>query len=143
MPASTALSVKGRTLTPGEMVDYWVDWSDRYPIVAIEDGLAEDDWASWRALTGRIGSKVQLVGDDLFVTNTERLERGIEDKAGNAILVKLNQIGATGPCLLHAVHLRPVLVETARSQLLRHPVEPLIGNLVEHRIGSAIGALPD
>lgn len=84
---------EGRTLTADEMVDYWVDWSARYPIVSIEDGLAQDDWSSWEALTDRIGNDVQLVGDDLFVTNTERLARGIDEKAGNAILVKLNQIG--------------------------------------------------
>ncbi len=87
------LAGEGRTLTSAEMVDYWVDWAKRYPIVSIEDGLAEDDWTSWEAITKRIGDTTQLVGDDLFVTNTERLERGIDEKAGNAILVKLNQIG--------------------------------------------------
>lgn len=87
------LAGEGRTLTPDDMVDYWVDWTERYPIVSLEDGLAEDDWASWTSLTERIGKQVQLVGDDLFVTNTERLARGIEERAGNAILVKLNQIG--------------------------------------------------
>jgi enolase len=100
-PASTELfdrgayklAGEGRTLTPAEMVDYWVDWTERYPIVSLEDGLAEDDWESWKSLTAKIGKHVQLVGDDLFVTNTERLERGIEENAGNAILVKLNQIG--------------------------------------------------
>jgi phosphopyruvate hydratase len=100
-PASTELyragkyelAGEGRTLTPSEMVDYWADWTARYPIVSLEDGLAEDDWDSWKALTERIGNRVQLVGDDLFVTNTERLAQGIEQKAGNAILVKLNQIG--------------------------------------------------
>jgi enolase len=75
------------------MVDYWVDWTERYPIVSLEDGLAEDDWESWESLTKKIGKSVQLVGDDLFVTNTERLARGISERAGNAILVKLNQIG--------------------------------------------------
>jgi enolase len=100
-PASTelyhdgnyVLEGEGRTLTPAEMIDYWVDWSERYPIVSIEDGLAEDDWTSWVSLTERIGQKLQLVGDDLFVTNTDRLARGIAELAGNAILVKLNQIG--------------------------------------------------
>jgi enolase len=100
-PASTELfdrgayklAGEGRTLTPAEMVDYWVDWTERYPVVSLEDGLAEDDWESWKSLTAKIGKQVQLVGDDLFVTNTERLERGIEENAGNAILVKLNQIG--------------------------------------------------
>ena len=87
------LAGEGRTLAPAEMVDFWVDWSRRYPIVSIEDGLAEDDWASWVALRERVGDSVQLVGDDLFVTNTQRLARGIREKAGNAILVKPNQIG--------------------------------------------------
>jgi enolase len=75
------------------MVGFWGDWVERYPIASIEDGLAEDDWESWTALRQRIGERVQLVGDDLFVTNTERLARGIRERAGNAILVKLNQIG--------------------------------------------------
>ncbi len=87
------LAGEGRTLTSEEMVDYWIDWTERYPIASLEDGLAEDDWSSWESITKKIGDKIQLVGDDLFVTNTERLERGIEEKAGNAILVKLNQIG--------------------------------------------------
>jgi len=87
------LAGEGRTLSSGEIIDYWSDWVAKYPVVSIEDGLAEDDWDSWKALTQRIGHGVQLVGDDLFVTNTERLRRGIEQQAGNAILVKLNQIG--------------------------------------------------
>ncbi len=87
------LKGEGRTLAPGEMVAYWQTWIDKYPIVSIEDGLAEDDWESWATITAESGEKVQLVGDDLFVTNTERLARGIAEKSGNAILVKLNQIG--------------------------------------------------
>jgi enolase len=75
------------------MVEFWADWAARFPIASIEDGLAEDDWAGWTALQQRIGDRVQLVGDDLFVTNPERLARGIREGAGNAILVKLNQIG--------------------------------------------------
>ena len=75
------------------MVDLWADWCDHYPIVSIEDGLAEDDWEGWALLTQRLGDRVQLVGDDLLVTNVERLERAIEAKAANAILVKVNQIG--------------------------------------------------
>jgi enolase len=75
------------------MVDYWASLTDTYPIVSIEDGLAEDEWAAWRKLTDRIGSRVQLVGDDLFVTNVARLQRGIEQGVANAILVKVNQIG--------------------------------------------------
>ena len=87
------LKGEGRTLTSDEMVDYWTGWTETYPIVSLEDGLAEDDWDAWKSLTKRVGSKVQLVGDDLFVTNTERLGKGIREKAGNSILVKLNQIG--------------------------------------------------
>ena len=88
------LEGEGRTLSPGEMSAYWQDWVRKYPIVSIEDGLAEDDWSTWQGLTAAAGGKVQLVGDDLFVTNTERLARGIREKSGNAILVKLNQIGS-------------------------------------------------
>ncbi|WP_309570206.1 phosphopyruvate hydratase [Deinococcus sp.] len=88
------LESEGRVLSTAEMVDFWADWAGRYPIVSIEDGLAEDDWDGWADLTARIGDKVQLVGDDLFVTNPERLQRGIDSKVGNAILVKVNQIGS-------------------------------------------------
>ena len=87
------LESEGRTLSSEEMVDFWADWSSRYPIISIEDGLAEDDWDGWKLLTDTIGDKVQLVGDDLFVTNPERLGRGIDTGVGNAILVKVNQIG--------------------------------------------------
>ncbi|GMA15681.1 phosphopyruvate hydratase [Deinococcus metallilatus] len=87
------LESEGRTLSTAEMVDFWADWTSRYPIVSIEDGLAEDDWDGWQLLTQRLGDRVQLVGDDLFVTNPERLARGIETGVGNAILVKVNQIG--------------------------------------------------
>jgi len=75
------------------MIDIWVKLCDKFPILSIEDGLSEDDWAGWRKLTARLGGKVHLVGDDLFVTNTERLKRGIAEKCGNSILVKVNQIG--------------------------------------------------
>ena len=75
------------------MVQYWKQWVDKYPIVSIEDGLAEDDWAGWKEMTTVLGSKIQLVGDDLFVTNTKRLSRGIKEGVGNSILVKVNQIG--------------------------------------------------
>jgi enolase len=76
------------------MAEYWTTWSKKYPIISIEDGLAEDDWAGWKALTDAIGKKVQLVGDDLFVTNVKRLQEGIDKGVGNAILVKVNQIGS-------------------------------------------------
>ena len=83
----------GKEKTSAEMVSYWKEWSEKYPIISIEDGLDEDDWEGWKALTEAIGDKVQLVGDDLFVTNTKRLARGIEENTANSILVKVNQIG--------------------------------------------------
>lgn len=83
----------GDRMTSEQMVDFWKNWCEKYPIVSIEDGLAEDDWKGWKLLTEAIGSKVQLVGDDLFVTNTKRLSRGIEEGTANSILVKVNQIG--------------------------------------------------
>ena len=87
------LEHEGRTLSSEEMADYWADMSSRYPILSIEDGMDENDWDGWKALTDRIGSGVQLVGDDLFVTNPERLQQGIERGVANSILVKVNQIG--------------------------------------------------
>jgi enolase len=87
------LAGEGRTLSSAELVDYWVDLVDRYPIVSIEDGMAEEDWAGWSAHTKALGGRIQLVGDDIFVTNAEILERGISEGVANAILVKLNQIG--------------------------------------------------
>jgi enolase len=90
---SYVLAREGRSLSPDELVAFWVDWANRYPIVSLEDGLAEDDWETWQLLTERIGSRLQLVGDDLLVTNTQRLARAIEIRAANSILVKLNQIG--------------------------------------------------
>ncbi|MCL2492150.1 MAG: phosphopyruvate hydratase, partial [Coriobacteriia bacterium] len=80
-------------LSSEEMVDFWEDLATRYPIVSIEDGMSEEDWDGWKLLTDRLGEKVQLVGDDLFVTNTERLKRGIDTGVGNSILIKVNQIG--------------------------------------------------
>jgi enolase len=87
------LAKEGRQLKTGQMVDFWADWAARYPIVSLEDGMAEDDWAGWKALTARIGKTVQLVGDDLFVTNPERVRRGLAEDSANAVLIKLNQIG--------------------------------------------------
>jgi enolase len=83
----------GRKLSSDEMAAYWAAWCEKYPIVSIEDGMDEDDWAGWKSLTEKIGNKVQLVGDDLFVTNTQRLARGIEENIANSILIKVNQIG--------------------------------------------------
>ena len=87
------LSAENRTLSSAEMVDLLVRWVEAYPIISIEDGLAEDDWSGWQQLTARVGGGVQLIGDDLFVTNTQRLQQGIERNAANAVLVKVNQVG--------------------------------------------------
>ena len=87
------LKGEGKTLTPDEMVDFLAEWVDKYPIVSIEDGMAEEDWEGWEKLTKRIGSRCQLVGDDLFVTNTRRLAEGIRREVANSILIKVNQIG--------------------------------------------------
>jgi enolase len=100
-PATTELYSDGRytlaredrTLTGSELIEFWAQWVGRYPIVSLEDGLAEDDWSGWTELTGRLGDRLQIVGDDLLVTNTERLARAIGEQAANSILVKLNQIG--------------------------------------------------
>ena len=100
-PASTelygdgryTLAREGRALSTAELIDFWADWAERFPIVSLEDGLAEDDWEGWTTLTERLGERIQLVGDDLLVTNTERLARGIRERAANSILIKLNQIG--------------------------------------------------
>jgi len=91
--AGYRLAREGRVLSAGQLIDLYADWLRRYPIVSIEDGLAEEDWAGWRVLTERLGSRVTLVGDDLFVTNVARLQRGITEGSANAILIKLNQIG--------------------------------------------------
>jgi enolase len=104
-PAATELwsegeyRFEGQALEAAAMVDYWADALDRFPIVSIEDALAEDEWAAWRSVTERLGERVQLVGDDLFVTNVERLRRGIEEGVANAILVKVNQIGTLSETL--------------------------------------------
>jgi len=87
------LAREGRSLSSAELIDFWGAWLERYPIVSLEDGLAEDDWEGWARLTGTLGDRLQLVGDDLLVTNTQRLARAIEERAANSILVKLNQIG--------------------------------------------------
>jgi enolase len=93
------LEHEGRTLSPDEMTSYWADICDRYPVVSIEDGMDEEDWGGWKALTDRLGARIQLVGDDLFVTNPERLRRGIDAGVANSILVKVNQIGTLSETL--------------------------------------------
>jgi enolase len=100
-PASSAfyedgfynLRTEKRKITSGQMVAMWADWAKKYPLVVLEDGLAEDDWEGWKLLNREIGGQVELVGDDLFVTNVKRIRRGIEENAANAVLIKLNQIG--------------------------------------------------
>jgi enolase len=87
------LKREGRTVDSAGLAGLWNEWADAYPIISIEDGMAEDDWAGWGELTRRLGGRIQLVGDDLFVTNVERLARGVEERAANAILIKVNQIG--------------------------------------------------
>ena len=87
------LKKEGRRLSGTEMVDFYAEWVNKYPILSIEDGLAEDDWKSWKLMTEKLGDKIQLVGDDLFVTNTERIKRGLKDRSANSVLIKLNQIG--------------------------------------------------
>ena len=113
------LTKEGRSLRTSELIDFWADWIERYPIVSLEDGLAEDDWQGWAQLTERLGSKVQLVGDDIFVTNPERLARGLREHSANAILIKLNQIGTLTETL--------DVVQTAR--------EHGWGAVVSHRSG--------
>ncbi len=114
-PASSEFYENGRYVfkksdrskrSASEMIDFYADWVERFPIVSIEDGLAENDWRSWKALTERLGDRVQLVGDDLFVTNTKRIARGIRESSANAVLIKLNQIGTLTETLdaIHMAH---------------------------------------
>jgi enolase len=93
VPGRYRLETEKRTLETDELIDLWSSWIDRFPIVSLEDGLGEADWPGWSALTARLGNRVQLVGDDLFVTNPQFIRRGIDDRAANAVLIKLNQIG--------------------------------------------------
>jgi enolase len=115
---SYVLESENRKLSSDDLVDFWADWIDRYPIVSIEDGMGESDWAGWKALTQRLGGRVQLVGDDLFVTNPEILERGIDEKIANSILIKPNQIGTlteTLECVRIAQHAAYTTVISHRS----------------------------
>lgn len=88
------LDIEGIELTGEELVDFWADWCDRYPIISIEDGLDENDWENWSKLVAKVGDRVQIVGDDLLVTNTEKVKRAIKEKAANSLLFKVNQIGS-------------------------------------------------
>ncbi len=109
----------GEKRTSDEMVDYWKEWINKYPIISIEDGLAEDDWSGWTKLTAAIGDKIQIVGDDIFVTNTDRLARGIEEKSANSVLIKLNQIGT--------------LTETINAVSMSHKAS--FTSVISHRSG--------
>lgn len=106
------LASENRKVSTAELVDMYAAWVEAYPILSIEDGLSEDDWDGWKMLTERVGHKVQLVGDDLFVTNVDRLKRGIEEKAGNSILIKLNQIGTVSETV-DAIHMAEAAGMTA------------------------------
>lgn len=108
-----------RKLSPEEMVEYWINWCKKYPISSIEDGLAEDDWAGWKMITEKLGNKIQLVGDDLFVTNVKRLSKGIREHVGNSILVKVNQIGS--------------LTETINAVTMAHKAQ--YTSVMSHRSG--------
>jgi enolase 1/2/3 len=105
--------------TPDKMVQFWSKWVEQYPIISIEDGMAEDDWDGWKAMTQALGKKIQLVGDDLFVTNTQRLARGIEQGIANSILIKVNQIGS--------------LTETLEAMQMAQSAN--YTNIVSHRSG--------
>lgn len=96
------LEIEGRTLTGEQMVEFWVDWASQYPIISIEDGLAENDWENWKRLVAALGDRVQIVGDDLLVTNVERVKRAIKEKAANSLLFKVNQIGSLTEALAAA-----------------------------------------
>ncbi|MCF8378168.1 MAG: phosphopyruvate hydratase [Bacteroidales bacterium] len=106
----------GDKLTPAQMVDFWNDWVKKYPIVSIEDGMAEDDWDGWKLQTEKMGDKIQLVGDDLFVTNTERLKRGIDMGVANSILVKVNQIGT----LTETINAVNMATQNAYTSVISH-----------------------
>jgi enolase len=106
------LASENRKVTREEMVEMYAEWVEKYPILSIEDGLSEDDWDGWKMLTARLGDKVQLVGDDLYVTNVDRLKRGIDEKAGNSILIKLNQIGTVSETV-DAIHMAEAAGMTA------------------------------
>ena len=96
------LAIEGKALTGEEMVEFWADWASRYPIISLEDGLDENDWENWSRLVAAIGDHVQIVGDDLLVTNSERVERAIREKAANSLLFKVNQIGSLTEALAAA-----------------------------------------
>ena len=106
----------GDKLTPAQMVDFWKDWAKKYPIISLEDGMAEDDWNGWKLLTDALGKKIQLVGDDLFVTNVERLKEGIKKGAANSILIKVNQIGT----LTETINAVQMATENSYTSVISH-----------------------
>jgi enolase len=116
IPGRYRLATENRTLETDELIDLWSGWIDRYPIVSLEDGLGEADWPGWRALTSRLGDRVQLVGDDLFVTNPRFIERGIKERAANAVLIKLNQIGT----LTETIHAIEMAREAGWGAMISH-----------------------
>ncbi len=106
----------GDKLTPSQMVDYWVEWVNKYPIISIEDGMGEDDWDGWAMMTQKLGDKIQIVGDDLFVTNVNRLQKGIDSNVANSILVKVNQIGS----LTETINAVNLATENSYTSVMSH-----------------------
>jgi enolase len=129
---------EGRTLTTAEMIEQVVGWVDRFPIVSIEDALAEDDWDGWRTLSERLGSRIQLLGDDLFCTNTARIRQGIETGVANAVLIKLNQIGTVSDTLAALALARSAGYRTVVSARSGETEDPFIADLA---VGSAAGQI--
>jgi enolase len=123
------LAGEGRRLSVGELIDRWVAWVDRYPVISIEDGLAEDDWDGWRRLTSRLGERLQLVGDDIFVTNVVRLRQGIEKGIANSILIKVNQIGTLTETLETMATARSAGYTTVISHRSGETEDPFIADL--------------
>ena len=122
MKGSYILRTEGRKVSAAEMVQLYADWAAKYPLVVLEDGLAEDDWDGWKLLNQTLGSKLELVGDDLFVTNVERIQRGIDENVANAVLIKLNQIGTLSETM--------AAIEMARKAGW--------GSMVSHRSGETV-----
>jgi enolase len=129
---------EGRTLTTAEMIEQVVGWLDRFPIVSIEDALAEDDWDGWRTLSERLGGRIQLLGDDLFCTNTARIRQGIETGVANAVLIKLNQIGTVSDTLAALALARSAGYRTVVSARSGETEDPFIADLA---VGSAAGQI--
>jgi enolase len=129
---------EGRTLTTAEMIEQVVGWVDRFPIVSIEDALAEDDWDGWRTLSERLGGRIQLLGDDLFCTNTARIRQGIETGVANAVLIKLNQIGTVSDTLAALALARSAGYRTVVSARSGETEDPFIADLA---VGSAAGQI--